>query len=369
MKHSVTYAPGALGMSRIKRMFKGKGLEDEIAAIQMMVSSNPTVAMGKSQVALACQPEFKETKTKEEFIEHIDSKTYSKEFLGKVELHSALYGDRGFKEIDIATPRMRNQMKDLFEQLSQIRIADNQLIHAEKRKMEAYESLRNEAETMGKLRKFEKNAEIYERLFGFRETPKYMVAVLIGQLHDSAMSLGAEFVRQGRLAFANEIFGLHLEEITKAQRDTTFSMTEAIAKNLKPYQEVAYVKNWPTNIDSRGKIHFPKQKSKGDGLLGEAISRGVVRGRAKVLHSPYEKPIEAGEILVTHATEPAWTPIFINAAGVVLEIGGILQHGAIIAREYGIPCVSGIRQATQMIQDGDLIEVDGTQGVVRIIQE
>lgn len=369
MKHSITYVPGELARSRIKRMFKGKGLEDEMAAIQMMINSNPTVAMGKSQVALACQPEFQETKDGKEFEDRIVSKTYSKDFLEKVEKHASMYGDRGFKEIDIATPRQRNQIKSLYDQLSRIRIDDNQLIHVEKRKKEAYESLRAEALKMGKLRKFEKNADVYERLFGFRETPKYMVAILIGRLHDLAMELGVEFVQQKRLASADEIFDLHLEEIAKAECDPTFSLIEAREKNLAPYLRVAHIKNWPTNIDSRGKIHFLKRKSTTDGLIGEAISRGVVRGRAKVLHSPYEKPIEAGEILVTHATEPAWTPIFINAAGVVLEIGGILQHGAIIAREYGIPCVSGIREATQMIQDGDLIEVDGTQGVVRIIQE
>lgn len=369
MKHSVTYAPGELAFSRIKRMFKGKGLEDEIAAIQMMVSSNPTVAMGKSQYALACDPELQETKDGEEFAERIVLKIYSKKFIEKVEKHSSLYGDRGFKEIDIATPRLRNQRKELYQQLSRIHVDDNQLIHAEKRKGEAYERLRSEAEKMGKLRKFEKNAEVYERLFGFRETPKYMVAVLIGQLHDLAMDLGAEFVGQGRLATADEIFDLHLEEIAQAQSDAEFSLIAAREKNLVPYRRVAHIKNWPTNIDSRGKIHFHEQKETANGLMGEAISRGIVRGRAKVLSFPYEKPIEPGEILVTHATEPAWTPIFINAAGVVLEIGGILQHGAIIAREYGIPCVSGIREATRMIQDGDLLEVDGTNGSVRIISE
>ncbi|BES65692.1 phosphoenolpyruvate synthase [Gottschalkiaceae bacterium SANA] len=369
MKHSATYAPGELAMSRIKRLFKGKGLEDEIAAIQMMITSNPTVAMGKSQVALACQPELQETKDGKEFEDRILSKTYSKDFLEKVEKHASLYGDRGFKEIDIATPRLRNQMKDLYEQLSRIHIDDNQLIHAEKRKMKAYEGLRNEAKKIGKLRKFDKNAEVYERLFGFRETPKYMVAILIGRLHDLAMEVGEDLVRQGRLTSADEIFDLHLDEIEKVEHDFDFSLKDAREKNLTPYRRVAHIKKWPTNIDSRGKILFLKRKSTTDGLIGEAISRGVVRGRAKVLHSPYEKSIEAGEILVTHATEPAWTPIFINAAGVVLEIGGILQHGAIIAREYGIPCVSGIRDACQMIQDGDLIEVDGTQGVVRIIKE
>ena len=104
-------------------------------------------------------------------------------------------------------------------------------------------------------------------------------------------------------------------------------------------------------------------------IIGQAIAPGKVRGRAKVLHSPYEKPLNPGEILIVTATEPSWTPIFINAAGVVMEVGGPLQHGSIISREYGIPCVSGLMGIMDIIKDGDLIEVDGSNGVIRIIEE
>ena len=94
-----------------------------------------------------------------------------------------------------------------------------------------------------------------------------------------------------------------------------------------------------------------------------------MRGRAKVLHAPYEKPLEEGEILVTRASDPGWTPIFFNAAGVVLEVGGPLQHGAVIAREYGLPCVSGLDGVTKLVEDGQMIEVDGSNGIVRILDE
>ena len=91
-------------------------------------------------------------------------------------------------------------------------------------------------------------------------------------------------------------------------------------------------------------------------------------GKVKVLHKPYEKTLNPGEILVTRATEPSWTPIFTNAAGVVMEIGGPLQHGGIIAREYGIPCVSGLVGITEMLKDGDMIEVDGSNGRIRVME-
>jgi len=95
----------------------------------------------------------------------------------------------------------------------------------------------------------------------------------------------------------------------------------------------------------------------------------MVRGRIKVLHSPDEKPLEKGEILVARATDPGWTPLFVNAGGVVLEIGGLLQHGALVAREYGLPCVAGIENATSLWKDGTLVEIDGSAGVIRTIQE
>jgi pyruvate,water dikinase len=87
------------------------------------------------------------------------------------------------------------------------------------------------------------------------------------------------------------------------------------------------------------------------------------------LHSPDEKPLLRGEILVARATDPGWTPLFVNAAAVILEIGGMLQHGALVAREYGLPCVSGIANATTLWQDGTLVEVDGSAGVIRVIEE
>jgi pyruvate,water dikinase len=100
--------------------------------------------------------------------------------------------------------------------------------------------------------------------------------------------------------------------------------------------------------------------------LGEPISPGVVKGQVKVLHEPDEKPVLPGEILVTRATDPGWTPLFLNAAGIILEIGGTLQHGALVAREYGKPCIAGIEDATEILKDGQTIELDGASGIITL---
>lgn len=165
-----------------------------------------------------------------------------------------------------------------------------------------------------------------------------------------------------------QIFDLSLDDLRAASHDKHCDLQKRRKNKLAPLEATAHVKDWPLVFDSRGKIFKPQLMAEDGDLKGDPIAPGKITGRAKVLRSPYEKSLEAGEILVTKATEPSWTPIFINAAGVVMEIGGPLQHGGIIAREYGIPCVSGLIGAMEIIQDGDLLELDGTNGIVKIIE-
>ena len=123
-------------------------------------------------------------------------------------------------------------------------------------------------------------------------------------------------------------------------------------------------------IDSRGKIYVPPRAPAADGeMSGVPISPGLVQGRVKVLNYAAEKKLLPGEILVARAADPGWTPLFLNAKGIILEIGGALQHGAVVAREYGIPCVSGVDDVTSRLRDGQLVEVDGSNGVVRILED
>ena len=170
-----------------------------------------------------------------------------------------------------------------------------------------------------------------------------------------------------RLERPEQVFDLRIDQIGRAEREPGLMLLPLVEENVVPRRRLQHVRAWPRVIDSRGKIFRAPPEDSQDGLLvGDPIAPGVVRGRAKVLHAPYEKTLEQGEILVTRASDPGWTPIFINAAGVVLEIGGALQHGAVIAREYGLPCVSGLDGVMERICDGQMIEVDGSNGVVRL---
>ncbi len=98
------------------------------------------------------------------------------------------------------------------------------------------------------------------------------------------------------------------------------------------------------------------------------VSAGVAEGRARVVLKLEEAQIDKGDILIAPYTDPAWTPLFSLAAGLVTEVGGLMTHGAVVAREYGIPAVVGVEQATRRIRDGQQIRVDGSQGFIEILK-
>jgi pyruvate,water dikinase len=102
-------------------------------------------------------------------------------------------------------------------------------------------------------------------------------------------------------------------------------------------------------------------------LIGLPVSAGTVEGRARVILDMAEADLGAGDILVTPFTDPSWSPLFVAVAGLVTEVGGLMTHGAVIAREYGLPAVVGVEQATRLIRDGQRIRVHGTDGYVEIL--
>jgi pyruvate,water dikinase len=102
-------------------------------------------------------------------------------------------------------------------------------------------------------------------------------------------------------------------------------------------------------------------------LVGLPVSAGIIEGRARVIHDMEEAVLDPGDILVTAYTDPSWTPLFVAIAGLVTEVGGLMTHGAVIAREYGLPAVVGVEHATRLIRDRQRIRVNGTDGYVEIL--
>jgi pyruvate,water dikinase len=154
-------------------------------------------------------------------------------------------------------------------------------------------------------------------------------------------------------------------------RDPAFDARAAVAR------ERARVAAWhriqvPTTFRSEDVVSFARKRSRPASpsavLCGTAVSPGEVVGPACVLFSPADGDrMRTGGILVAPATDPGWAPVFARAAGVVVEIGGVLSHAATVAREYGLPCVSNVDGVTRWLSDGDLVRVDGTRGIVEVV--
>jgi rifampicin phosphotransferase len=289
-----------------------------------------------------------------------------------------LYGHRGAEEFDIASPRYRDQPELLKAQINTLRQTaqtdDNPQARFEKAKVERHAAFEEISEQIQKrdgglqLRRFQSLYRVYETLAGYREMHKYLLIFTIDQLRQRLLKHADGLLAEGRLDSKVQVFDLTLDDLKKAASDGKYDLRIAAATNREFADRLASGPALPAIFDSRGRIlrPVPPQPREGE-VAGTPISPGVVRGRIKVLHSPDEKPFLRGEILVARATDPGWTPLFINAAALILEIGGMLQHGALVAREYGLPCVSGIPNATALWQDGDLVEVDGASGIIRVI--
>ncbi len=126
----------------------------------------------------------------------------------------------------------------------------------------------------------------------------------------------------------------------------------------------------PRVLTSEGEVvagAYRRDDTPAGALVGLAVSAGTVEGRARVILDMAEAELETGDILVTAYTDPSWTPLFVAIAGLVTEVGGLMTHGAVIAREYGLPAVVGVEHATRLIRDGQRIRVHGTDGYVEIL--
>ncbi len=220
-----------------------------------------------------------------------------------------------------------------------------------------------------KAKSLEKYYKTWVIFGGYRETPKHYVIKVIDLFRRQALALARTFMTDGRLDNLEQIFDLTIADIDRARTDPTLDLRALAQEHTVLINKIRKSKLVARVIDSRGKIYYPPRSIATDGeMTGVPISPGVVQGRVKVFQYATEKQPLPGEILVARATDPGWTPLFINARGIILEIGGALQHGAVVAREYGIPCVSGLDGATTILKDGQLVEVDGSHGLVRILE-
>jgi pyruvate,water dikinase len=176
------------------------------------------------------------------------------------------------------------------------------------------------------------------------------------------------FHKCGVIREKEDIYYLTFEELREAVR-TNKPDDETINKRKAEYAHYAKL-NPPRVITSDGEIitgKYKREHAPAHALVGLPVSSGVVEGRAHVILNMEDARLEDGDILVTPFTDPGWTPLFVSIKGLVTEAGGLMTHGAVIAREYGLPAVVGVENTTKLIKDGQRIRVNGTEGYIELM--
>ncbi len=371
---------GQIAQQRIKNLFRHEdaNVQDHLINLGISLPGNKTTEMGELMYLLALSEEFNRYDTSTRFLSDLKNGSLSTEFAGCWERFMSEFGMRCPREIDPATPRPRENPSQFFEQLKTMSLAirgrENSMSFFEEARAKretAYQALHAIAIKKGwlKVKAFENYYNIWLTFGGYRETPKHYIITVVDLFRRSALEIARRMAADGRLDSPPQIFDLTIADIDRALVDPALDLRALAQERTVLINKMRKSKVTARIIDSRGKIFFPPHKAALEGeFSGVPISPGVVQGRVKVLQSANEKQLLPGEILVARATDPGWTPLFINAKGIILEIGGALQHGAVVAREYGIPCVSGFDDATRILKDGQLVEVDGSNGIVRILE-
>ncbi len=206
-------------------------------------------------------------------------------------------------------------------------------------------------------------------LSGLREVPKYTAVLLMAEARRLLLSIGEELMRAGRLESAGDIFFITLVEAHEALAGK--DMRAMVRERRVSYEREIGRRHIPRVLLSDGtEPEAEAQSAAGavtDGILkGTPASAGEVTATARVILDPVGAQLEPGEILVAPSTDPGWTPLFLTASGLVMEMGGPMSHGAVVAREYGIPAVVGVTGATAQITTGQQITVNGSQGTVTL---
>ena len=219
-----------------------------------------------------------------------------------------------------------------------------------------------------KARETKRMIGLVRNLVGYREYPKYTM-VNRYFVYKQALLKEAEQLVQARVIREKEdIYYLTFEELRELVR--THQPDHQVIQQRKEEFKVHEKLTPPRVITSDGEIITSAYKRQGlpaGAIAGLPVSSGVIEGRARVILKMEDADLEAEDILVTAFTDPSWTPLFVSIKGLVTEVGGLMTHGAVIAREYGLPAVVGVENATRLIKDGQRIRVNGTDGYVEIV--
>lgn len=295
----------------------------------------------------------------------------------RFEVFLARHGHRGEVELDITTPRWREEPTFLLQSVT------NYLRHPAGTPTPPdmlAEGMRRREKAAAAIRKmfpfplrglFGWFYERYVLWLPFREAMKYTWLLGLEQARQVYRELGRRLVTAGHLKTADDVFWLRLQEVRAWAESGTVAWTPAALESReREWREWTTLRPPSLIIGSRGiedanLLTVPLAGSRM--LRGTPVSTGHAEGVARVITDPHHADLRPGEILVTRYTDPAWTPLFFTAGALVTEVGGVLSHGAVVAREIGLPAVAGVEDATRRITSGRRVKVNAIDGTVELL--
>ena len=321
------------------------------------------------------------------FLQHVEDEGFLDELAklaGGREARDAIrafldkYGMRCVGEIDITRPRWSERPTTLVPViLGNIKNfgPGAGARRFEQGRQEAWEKEQEVLERLRALPDGEQKAEQAKRMIdrvrtfiGYREYPKYGMVSRYFVYKQALLDEAERLVQAHALREKEDIFYLTFQELHDVVRAN--QVDEQLIRQRKNAFRSYQALTPPRVLTSDGEVvagAYRRDDVPAGALVGLPVSAGIIEGRARVIHDMAEADLEPGDILVTAYTDPSWTPLFVAIAGLVTEVGGLMTHGAVIAREYGLPAVVGVEQATRLIRNGQRIRVHGTDGYVEIL--
>ncbi|MHC2836836.1 phosphoenolpyruvate synthase [Bacillus sp. F9_6S_D1_P_5] len=368
-----------------EKMEQWLGEKNAADTLSQSVQNNITSEMGLAlmDVADVIRP-YPEVIT---YLQHVEDDSFLNELVqfkggekarGAIDAFLNKYGMRCSGEIDITKtrwiekpitiiPMILYNIRD-FEHGASKRKFEEGLQEALKKEEELVDRLQHLPDGKQKVEETKRMIRNIRNCIGYREYPKYGMINRYFIYKQALLKEAEQLVQSGVIHEVDDIYYLTFEELHEVVRTNKLDY-KVIHQQKKDYK--LYEKLTPPRImTSDGEIITGKYKRENlpaDAIVGLPVSSGVIEGRARVILNMEEANLEEGDILVTAFTDPGWTPLFVSIKGLVTEVGGLMTHGAVIAREYGLPAVVGVENATKLIKDGQRIRVHGTEGYIEVL--
>jgi pyruvate,water dikinase len=373
---------GYLMLAVARRLLRGIAAPRELEAVLRGLPHNVTTEMDlelwQLAVAIGDDPvsrgEFL-TKSPEELSAAYLAGTLPPQAQAGVRGFLARYGHRAVAEIDLGMPRWSEKPDHILGMISNyLRVEDpeqapdRQFARAVEHAEDRIRSLvdRTRARSLWRARALELSLRRVRQLAGLRELPKFYIVLVLGEMHRQLLRIGAEMASAGTIAAADDVFFLDFDEIRVGLRGA--DLHGIVADRRRLYDVELRRRRIPRLLLSDGtdvEAAMMAKSPASDALTGTPASAGTATGQVRVILDPIGAHLEPGEILVAPSTDPGWTPLFLTAGALVMEMGGVISHGAVVAREYGIPAVVGVPDATTRLRTGQTVTVDGAAGTVR----